>query len=323
VKKVSTKKLVKPSFLTRVKKEFTNPITLIRTAVVLVIIIVLFTVLNSPNQPVESTISPTPVTPTSIQPAPVNKQVPTVLQAITSSEVLPAPTGVKVPVLYYHYIEINPNPVGDPGRTTLSVTPENFDSQLNYLKSNGYTTISLSDLVTSFNNPKILPAKPIILTFDDGYSDFYQNAWPIIQKYEMKSTLYVVSRANKTNPSLYLSDQEIIDLSKSPLITIACHTQDHKDLRGGSVAFQRDEIFGCKADLEALIGQPVRNFAYPYGSFDMNSIHLVKEAGFETAASTSLSAYNNLETVFTLHRIRMGNWSGSSPSFQNLINLNH
>jgi peptidoglycan/xylan/chitin deacetylase (PgdA/CDA1 family) len=224
-----------------------------------------------------------------------------------------------VAILYYHYIEINPNPTGDPGRSNLLVTPANFDAQLGYLKINGWTPISLDLLSESFANPKVLPAKPIILTFDDGYSDFYSNAWPIIQKYNFKVTLFVMSRFGQngacvTNiyiPGLYMTADQVTELSHSPLITIGAHTQDHCYLKKKSEVIQRQEILGSKSELEQAIGRKVIHFAYPYGSFDEISQKLVKEAGFETASSTIGGIYHNESTRYSLRRLHVGNWDAA------------
>jgi peptidoglycan/xylan/chitin deacetylase (PgdA/CDA1 family) len=220
-------------------------------------------------------------------------------------------SGLKIPILYYHYIEVNPNPIRDPGRNSLLITPENFLSQMIYLKNAGYTSITYDDLLSGFKNAGTLPSKPIIITVDDGYTDFFSNAFPILKKLNIKATVFVLSQGGKIKPGFYMSDNQIKELSQSPLITVGCHTEDHMDLKGRSETLQRKEIFGCKKQLESLIGMTVRHFAYPYGAYDPTTIRLVKEAGFETASTTNPGSYQSQNTPYTLKRIRVGNYDGS------------
>lgn len=88
---------------------------------------------------------------------------------------------IRVPILMYHFIADNPNPK-DTGRNYLSVSPQKFEAQMDYLAKNGYTPISLDTLYGIFNKQTNAPLKPIILTFDDGYIDFYTNAYPILKR---------------------------------------------------------------------------------------------------------------------------------------------
>lgn len=221
------------------------------------------------------------------------------------------PSSLRVPILYYHYIEINPNPVGDPGRDSLLITPDNFVDQMITLKLSGYTTITLDDLEAAIKYSKPLPPRPIVITVDDGYSDFYYNAFPVLKKLDIKATVFVLSRgAQMQPPGFYMSDDQIKELSQSPLITVACHTLDHTDLKDKPEDLQRDEIFTCRDQLEKLIGKPVRHFAYPYGDFDTTTLKLVQEAGFETASSTIGGATQSLENIYTLRRIHVGNYGG-------------
>src|SRR5437660_334811 len=106
------------------------------------------------------------------------------VSAEVSSAPVPTPSSdPRVPILYYHYVEVNPNPAGDTGRDSLLVTPANFEDQMLALKFAGYTTITLYDLVTGIHTLSTLPDKPVILTFDDGYAELYTNPLPILNKF--------------------------------------------------------------------------------------------------------------------------------------------
>ncbi len=229
---------------------------------------------------------------------------------IVTKEAEPELVGVRVPILMYHYIRPMPDCKKDKVGCSLSVPPSVLEEQLQFLQKNGWTTISLDDLSASFKDPKVLPAKPIILTFDDGYSDFYQNAYPLLQRYNMKATNYVLSRGEQLNAQQhyahYMTSSQLRELAASPLITIAAHTMDHSYLKGRSAQVQHDEISNSKSELEQIIGKPVRHFAYPYGAYDGLSIKYAQDAGFVTAASTLPGTRNNDSTGFTLRRVRIG-----------------
>src|SRR5206468_1637418 len=101
---------------------------------------------------------------------------------------------LRIPILLYHYISANPDAPADVVRTRLSVPPDAFAAQLAYLARAGYTTITLDDLVAILHDGAAPPPKPVVLTFDDGYADFYANAYPLLTQYGDKATIYVISQ---------------------------------------------------------------------------------------------------------------------------------
>jgi hypothetical protein len=107
--------------------------------------------------------------PTTVEPGP------------TTESVIPlGRSGIRVPILEYHYIRVNPNPRDQLG-FNLSVTPTNFSAQMDWLASHGYHPITFDDLHAYFEGKEPLPARPVVLTFDDGYLDFFTTAFPILQ----------------------------------------------------------------------------------------------------------------------------------------------
>ena len=91
-----------------------------------------------------------------------------------------------VPILVYHRVsDTDTNP------TTLKVA--DFDAQLKYLADNGYHVVAPDDLLDAWASGKTLPDKPIVLTFDDGHEDIYKNVFPILQKYNMRATVFIVT----------------------------------------------------------------------------------------------------------------------------------
>lgn len=207
---------------------------------------------------------------------------------------------VFAPILMYHHIRVNPRPA-DPVWAALNVRRSDLDAQLNYLQSHGFTTIDLSDLLAGFADHNNLPAKPVILTFDDGYDSFYTNAFPILKKYQMKAVQFVIT--GMVDKSGYLTWDQILEMDKSGLVQIGAHTQTHINLPDFTLAQDKAEIFGSKTDLEAKLGHKVDFFAYPYGSYSQRIIKLVQDAGFKTAVSTIYGPVQGPGKLYLLPRI--------------------
>ncbi|MEP7187610.1 MAG: polysaccharide deacetylase family protein [Roseiflexaceae bacterium] len=218
------------------------------------------------------------------------------------------PTTVHVPILMYHYISANPDWPNDPLRTRLSVPPRQFAAQLAYLLRAGYTTITLDDLVAALHGETTLPIKPVILTFDDGYADFYTNAYPLLQQYHDRATIYIISQRVAT-PG-YLDWDQLRSLAASPLITIGAHTRTHPMLTTLSAEQQWDELAGSKSDLEAALGVSVQHLAYPSGNYNAVTLQQVEQIGFTTAVTTRVGQLHSASQVLLLKRVRVNGGTG-------------
>ncbi len=224
---------------------------------------------------------------------------PTIVVVIT-----PPPTGrvVRVPVLMYHYIQ---NSDGRDGLTQdLSVSPEMIDAQLNYLVTQGFTSISPEELYLALVKNQPLPSKPIMLTFDDGYRDFYTQAYPLLKKYQIKATNFVP--IGLVDRPYYLTTSQVKELGNDPLITLASHTLHHPDLPLSTRESAWDEIFQGKVRLEAVIGKKVDYFAYPFGAFNERIVNQVKESGFKMAFTTQVGRTHSETTLLVQPRVRVG-----------------
>lgn len=210
---------------------------------------------------------------------------------------------LKVPILMYHYIEYVQDK-NDTTRQKLDLNPNIFEQQLKTLTEAEFTPIFIKDLASVLDKKKDLPKKPIILTFDDGYRDFYTVAFSILKKYQIKSTIYVVSEfLDKPN---YLTTDQLKELAESPLIEVASHTLHHVGLKGTSDQVAIKEIANSKLHLESLLGIPIVDFAYPYGSFSAKTIEIVKQTGYLTAASVIPGMEHSQYDRFFLYRLRPG-----------------
>jgi peptidoglycan/xylan/chitin deacetylase (PgdA/CDA1 family) len=211
---------------------------------------------------------------------------------------------VTVPILMYHYIRV----VTDPNDTlgySLSVTPTQFASQLDYLDQSGYTTVTLDDVVNNLKSSQPLPKKPIVLTFDDGYSDFYTNAFPELKKRNMKATAYIITGLLNDREGRYLTTSQLKELDQSGLITIGDHTVEHSNLATDSFLKASAEIINSKKKLEGLLGHPVTHFCYPSGKWSDSVIGILQKSGFETATTTETGLIHKLSDRLTWSRVRV------------------
>lgn len=225
---------------------------------------------------------------------------------------------VRVPILLYHYLEYNRD-VRDTIRTSLAVTPFWFGKQLEYLKENGYQTITFGDLYNAVRRKGKLPKKPVILTFDDGYRDFYTDAFPLLKKYKAKATVFVIPGFLDKPNYLYSWQLKEIATDSSHLVTIGAHTMHHPALTSLNLESAYQEILESKLFLEKNFARPVTVFNYPYGLHDDHVQNLVKKAGFQMAVSTILGESESLENRYVLPRIRVGNYTGSG--FEARLNI--
>lgn len=210
---------------------------------------------------------------------------------------------VRVPILTYHYIGNNPNPA-DKARDNLEVTPDKFEEQMNYLSKNGYSTISFDTLYAVLKGVSSLPPKPVILTFDDGYIDFYLNAYPILKKYGLHAVSFIPT--GLVGKGYYMSWSQIKEIDVSGLVSFQAHSVDHPNLASLSDDNLKYQIWESKKTLEAELGKPVNTFAYPYGATDERVWNAVKAVGFVGAVGTWYGVIQSEGTVFDLPRVKVG-----------------
>jgi peptidoglycan/xylan/chitin deacetylase (PgdA/CDA1 family) len=216
----------------------------------------------------------------------------------------PVPSGpvTYVPILYYHYIRINPNPRDRVG-FSLSTPPAMFQAQMQYLANHGFHVISLHEAVVAIKNHSSLPSRPVVLTFDDGYTDFFTVAAPILQSHGFTATSFVIS--GHMGWYGFMTPSQVV-AADAMGFTIGAHTVDHVALAAQAPARATWEMKQSKLTLEELLGHPVVDFAYPYGSFNQYDMAQAKSLGFETAVSTMYGTVHSAGQLFLLSRMRIG-----------------
>lgn len=208
-----------------------------------------------------------------------------------------------MPILMYHHIALPP-PDADAVRRDLSLPPEAFEQQLQYLVEEGYTSLALSDLLHHLARGAPLPDKPIILTFDDGYRDAYAEALPLLQEYGMIGTVFLITGFIDEENAEYLSWTQVKEMHRAGM-QFGSHSYSHPDLRGQSVEYLVWQILGSKEAIEERIQEPVRFFSYPSGRYDPLVVHILHSAHYWGAVITSQGMEQSSERPFELRRIRV------------------
>jgi peptidoglycan/xylan/chitin deacetylase (PgdA/CDA1 family) len=215
---------------------------------------------------------------------------------------LKKPIVLRIPILLYHYVENIENPKKDRKRVLMNVPPAVFGEQLKTLADAGAHFITVSEIGNALDHQTPLPVKPVALTFDDGYRDFYTDVFPLLKKYRAKATAYLIP--GFFGQPNYLTTSQIQEILNSGLVEIAAHTLHHPPLRGMVAEKATEEILGSKQFLEKQFGVSVLAFAYPFGSYDNSALKIVRDAGFTTAVSTLEGVKASLSNRFLLRRLR-------------------
>jgi len=215
----------------------------------------------------------------------------------------------RVPILMYHYVEYVQNR-NDKLRVLLNVDPDVFEQQVITLKNAGYTFITAKELGDVIDGKMKMPQNPILLTFDDGHWDFDTDVLPILKKYNVHATAYIIS--GFIGGSDFMSMQQLQDVVNSGLVDVGAHTVHHLSLKGLPLATDIYEIDESKQWLETNYHLQVVSFAYPNGSFDQQAADVVKNDGFTTAVSTIPGIEQNNDNRFFLYRLRPGYRTGQT-----------
>jgi peptidoglycan/xylan/chitin deacetylase (PgdA/CDA1 family) len=213
---------------------------------------------------------------------------------------------IHVPIVMYHYIRVNPV-AGDQMGFNLSVTPENFSKQMDWLKANGYHPVDFDDLRAYYLDQSPLPARPVILTFDDGYRDLYTNAYPVLRAHNFKAVAYLVSGFLGAPNNVTREQVKEMDAHG---IQIGAHTYSHVDLTKTPNGELTRQLVESRIDLEHLVGHPVVDFCYPAGRFDNRVVAAVQAAGYQSATTTGPGTQHAVADRFTWGRVRVSGGEG-------------
>lgn len=199
-----------------------------------------------------------------------------------------------IPVLMYHSVEYEKN-------NPVRIPPENFKEQMKYLYDNDYKTLTLDELYRYFQNGIEIPEKSVVITFDDGYEDNYINAYPILRKYGFKAAIFGIT--NTIDKDLaYLTSSQLIEMEQNG-IDVESHTVSHTKLGELPYDKQLNELKNSKEILEKILNKKVNYIAYPFGSYNENTLKAVKEAGYTMAFTTNGRWSGKDDGIYTLDRV--------------------
>jgi peptidoglycan/xylan/chitin deacetylase (PgdA/CDA1 family) len=219
----------------------------------------------------------------------------------------PAPRPVQVlPILLYHSVDDGPPPWIAP----FTVPPAVFARHLDHIVETGCHVLTVSEAVDCMENAKALPARPVVVTFDDGFADLAERAAPALAARGLRATAYITTGAlrgrprarHRLPPARMLHWNQLADLEGAG-VEIGAHTVLHGQLDVLPPALARREIQASKAELEDVLGYRVRSFAYPHGYHSQRVKDLVRGSGFESACAVKNALSWTQDDRFALGRL--------------------
>lgn len=216
---------------------------------------------------------------------------------------------VRMPVLMYHHVQTEDAAKADK-QVGLTTYTDFFQKQMQYLKDKEYKVASMNDLVNFFDSGTPVPSKSVLLTFDDGYEDFYTDAYPVLQSLGYGATMFLPTGL-MDNPD-YLTWNQVVSMNGPVLF--ANHTWSHKNV-GVSVSVMQYEISTADTQLSERGLNSPKVFAYPYGFDSKTSESYLNSLGYKLAFTTNSGNILCKKQRFNLPRIRIGSTSLSSYGF--------
>lgn len=214
-----------------------------------------------------------------------------------------------IPILMYHSVSREATPRFKP----FTVSPELFAEHMDYLHQHAYKTLTVTQLINLLaEGRKTLPERVVLITFDDGFADFFTEALPVLKHYDFAATLYIATAfINGTSRWLQreretmrpmLTWEQIRQLSS---LDIECggHSHSHRQLDILSMSMARDEIVCCKHLLEDQLGREVMSFAYPHGYHSHAVKRIVRETGYTSACAVKYEMSSVTTDPFALSRL--------------------
>lgn len=236
----------------------------------------------------------------------------------------------EVPIIMYHLVTKNNRFVGKHG-----ITPTELESDLRYLKENGYQTVVMADLIAFVQKGKNLPDKPIVLTFDDGNFSDYRYLYPLLQKYDMKAVVSVLGKAADEctvlaakceTPQIFpnLTWEQIKEMGDTPFIEVQNHSYDLHESGGSgqrkgesAEAYQarfRKDLSKMQNRVKEMTGKEPDTFTYPLGIVSDNSRPVLEELGI-LASLSCMDGVNYLkeDDPECLYRLKRDNRPSGTP----------
>lgn len=215
-----------------------------------------------------------------------------VLKSVATSGRQPAR---RIPILAYHFTG---TPM-DEEDAPITVPTSNFEEQIRHLAESGYRSIGLHELDRAYTSDPTA-TRFVAITFDDGRRCVYEKAFPILRKYNMRATVFLIG--NRLDHHLFLSHEQIATMSGDG-IWFESHCQSHRRLTTLAPSDQLRELEDSRHTLGVLLGQPPAYLAYPFGDYDDGVQALAKKAGYRAAVGTRTGLADAKSDPFGLPRV--------------------
>lgn len=225
-----------------------------------------------------------------------------------------------VPILTYHHVNLLE---GD----MVTVSVNHFEEQMSFLRRKGYHSLFISELVEWMQGKRTLPGKSVVLSFDDGFWDNYDYAFPVLKKYGLKATIFVVTgwiseerdpdRTREVIPhhqgnqliaqgrghQIALTWPEVKEMQESGLIEIESHTHSHnKELYQDTPALKED-LGRCREAIQSHLSKKSTCLCWPGGRYSPESILSAQEVGFTALCTTERGLNQPGSDLLRLKRI--------------------
>lgn len=229
---------------------------------------------------------------------------------MTGAALLAVDNAQYVNVLCYHRFQemdiktVKSRASGDP----YSVNIPDFEVQMQYLKDEGYTVVTMKKFLAWYDGKEVLPDKSVVITIDDGYESGYTKAYPVLKKYNYPFTMYIYNVFYPKAGSSLKKD-EVQTMLKDGLVEFGSHSMTHpvltkreKNNEQQYLKFLRYEIADSKAPLEKKLALTLDTLAYPYGAYSSDIEPFAQKAGFKAAFSVVSSFCTRDDGRFALKR---------------------
>lgn len=236
------------------------------------------------------------------------------------ARMISAVSPVRVPILMYHSISDNLFGKSHP-YYQINTSPQVFANQMRWLRSNGYRTLDLTQMWTAMESGQDL-SKTVVITFDDGYRDFYTDAFDAMRQCGFTATIFLATDRIKDSPVRiegvdYLTWSEVSELHAAG-ITFGSHTVTHPDLRSLGLDQIEYEVGYSKETIEQKLGAAVESFSYPFAfpeedkAFTQFLVDILENQGFENGVSTIIGRACKKHNHYYLPRLPVNSWDDAT-----------
>lgn len=204
----------------------------------------------------------------------------------------------ELPILLFHHVGNAPEGLSADAYTWY-VTDKKFEETLKLIQESGYKTLFMSEVLDYLEQGK-MPEKATVLSFDDGAIDFYTNAFPLLEKYNMKASVNLMTGVRGEG---WLNKEQIKELYESGLVEFGSHTRYHVYLTKILQEEAREELEKSKEMIEELLNTSAVVISYPFGLHNDEVIEIAKELGYKAGLTLHSGVVQNRDEIFEMRRI--------------------